>query len=87
MVQNDMGNLYGPSVIVSPVTSRLSQKQYPINVVLPEGLLPKDSEVRLNQVITIDKSRLGAWIARTPAEVMARVDEALRISLGLPRFE
>lgn len=87
VVQNNVGNRFGQTVIVSPMTSRLSRKKYPVNVTLPPELLPRPSEIRLNQVLTIDKSRLGSLIAHAPGEVMDQVDEALRLSLGLPEFE
>lgn len=87
VVQNNVGNRFGQTVIVSPITSSLSRKKYPVNVTLPPKLLPRPSEIRLNQVLTIGKSRLGTVIARAPKEVMDQVDEALRLSLGLPEFE
>lgn len=87
VVQNNIGNRYGPTVIVTPVTSSLSKKRYPINVALPRDLLPRLSEVRVNQILTIDRNRLGSWIAHMPKQAMAQVDEALRVSLGLPRLE
>ena len=87
VVQNNTGNRFGPLIIVCPLTSKLSMKSYPVNVETPAGLLSKPSEIRINQIITIDKSRLGMRIAHLPPESMFRVDEALRVSLGLPRVE
>lgn len=83
VVQNDTGNRFGATVIVSPLTSNLSSKAYPTNVILPSGLLPKPAEARLSLLMTIDKSRLGARIGRLPLETMAEVDRALSVSLGL----
>jgi mRNA interferase MazF len=45
--------------------------------------LGMDSLVLLNQIRTVDKSRLGRYWGHLSEETMARVDEALRISLGL----
>lgn len=87
VVQNNVGNRFGQTVIVSPITSSLSKKKYPVNVTLPPELLPRPSEIRLNQVLTIDKRRLGSFITHAPREVINQVDEALRVSLGLPGFE
>lgn len=85
LIQNNMGNRFSPTVIVTPISSRISRQQYPVNVVLPEGMLDRPAEIRVSQIVTIDRSRLGPRIARLPAGVMARVDEAIRVSLGLPR--
>lgn len=85
VVQNNVGNRFSQTVIVSPITSSSSKKQYPVNVAIPEGILPKPSEIRANQIITIRKDLLEKWIAHLPDDVMAKVDEALCVSLGLPR--
>ncbi|MHB8168582.1 MAG: type II toxin-antitoxin system PemK/MazF family toxin [Thermoleophilia bacterium] len=85
LIQNNMGNRFSPTVIVTPISSRISRQQYPINVILPEGTLDRPAEIRAGQIVTIDRFRLGPRITRLPASVMARVDEAIRVSLGLPR--
>lgn len=85
VVQNNIGNRVGSTVIAASITSKLSKQDYPVNVKIPGGILPKPSEVRLSQLRTVDKSTLGQRIAHLPGEVMARVDDALRVSLGLPK--
>jgi mRNA interferase MazF len=45
--------------------------------------LDRDSVVLLEQIRTIDKQRLQEKIAHLDEEIMARVDHALSISLGL----
>jgi mRNA interferase MazF len=49
----------------------------------PEGGLHHNSLVLLNQIRTIDKRRAGRSWGRLSPQTMRRVDEAIRISLGL----
>lgn len=85
VVQNDIGNRYSPTVIVAPVTTRLEKARLPTHVELraQEHGLEQDAVVLLEQVRTIDKRRLREKVAHLEGEIMRRVDEALRISLGL----
>jgi mRNA interferase MazF len=84
VVQNDIGNRRSPTTIVVPLSSRIPRQRFPFHVLLDSSLTPKPSVVKCNQVRQVDKSRLHPGrIAVLDAETMARVDEALRISLGL----
>ena len=84
IVQNDVGNANAPTTIVAAISSHATRKRYPFHVPLPEGLLPKRSTVKCEQLLTIDHSRLrGDRLAHLAPELMAEVDEALRLSLGL----
>ncbi len=87
VIQNNVGNRVSATVIVASITSCRSSRSYPVNLLLPAGLLPRESEVRMNQLHTLDKERIGSWIAHLPEAEMAKVDEALRVSLGLPRVD
>lgn len=84
IVQNDVGNRYAPTTIAAAVTSQVSDREYPVNVHLPAGILPQESEVLCSQVYTVDKSRLEGFITRVDSHLMRRVDQALKISLALP---
>jgi mRNA interferase MazF len=84
IIQNDIGNQYSPTVIVAAITGGDSAR-FDINVLVKasEGGLTKNSLVLLNQIRTIDKSRLGRYWGRLNAKTMSQVDEAIKISLGL----
>jgi mRNA interferase MazF len=85
IIQNDVANEYSPVVIVAAITTAMGPKEYPteVRVTAPEGGLKKDSVILLNQIRTIDKRRLiERWGKLTP-QTMEKVDEALKISLGL----
>ncbi len=84
VIQNDVGNRYSPTVIVAAITSG-GHSRFDVNVVVkaPEGGLANDSLILLNQIRTVDKSRLGRYWGRVSPQTMAAVDEAIKISLGL----
>lgn len=84
VIQNDIGNRYSPTVIVAALTSTL-RRDFDVNVVVeaPEGGLSNDSTVLLNQIRTVDRSRLGRYWGRLNPTTMAKIDRALMISLGI----
>ncbi|MEX0973871.1 MAG: type II toxin-antitoxin system PemK/MazF family toxin [Bacillota bacterium] len=85
VVQNDIGNKYSPTVIISAITSQIEKARLPTHVELPAQLsgLERDSVVLLEQVRTIDKKRLKRRVSRLEEDIMAKIDEALGISVGL----
>ncbi|HHW18782.1 MAG TPA: type II toxin-antitoxin system PemK/MazF family toxin [Firmicutes bacterium] len=85
IIQNDIGNKYSPTVIVSAITSQIQKARLPTHVELPAHVsgLDKDSVILLEQIRTIDKRRLKRRVARLDDETMAKVNEALAISVGL----
>ncbi|MDO4867811.1 MAG: type II toxin-antitoxin system PemK/MazF family toxin [Clostridia bacterium] len=84
VIQNDVGNRYSPTVIVLAVTGRMNKARLPTHVPIAcEGTgLAKDSVVLAEQIRTLDKRRLRERIGTLRPEVMARVGEALKVSLG-----
>lgn len=88
VVQNDIGNKYSPTVIVSAITSQINKAKLPTHIEInaEEYGLPKDSVVLLEQIRTIDKKRLREKIGHFDDEMMERVNECLKISLGLIDF-
>lgn len=85
IVQNDIGNKYSPTVIVSAITAKISKAKLPTHVEVKKdavGLL-KDSVILLEQVRTIDKRRLIQKLGSLDNDIMLLVDDALLISLGL----
>jgi mRNA interferase MazF len=85
VLQNDIANRYSPITIVAAVTSKFDESLYPTEVLVsaPEGGLDVDSVVLLNQIRTIDKSRLVRRLGAIRASTMERVERSLQISLGL----
>jgi mRNA interferase MazF len=85
IIQNDHGNQHSPVTIIACITSNLSRNGYPTNVFITarETGLTYDSLVILNQIRTVDKSRLTSKIGAIPAAKMLEVDAALKISLDI----
>lgn len=85
IIQNDIGNLYSPTIIVALITSSTTKKPLPTHVALPSVKtgLPEDSIVLLEQLYTIDKKRLGRFICHLGIEFLSAVGVGLKCSLGL----
>lgn len=85
IVQNNVGNKYSPTVIALAVTSRLSKARLPTHIEVERGVagLPRDSLILAEQMRTLDKQRLLSRMGALPAELMAQVERAMRMSLGL----
>lgn len=85
IVQNDIGNKYSPTVIVSAITSQINKAKLPTHIELnAKGYgIPKDSVILLEQVRTIDKKRLREKVGHLDDELMEKVNEAIAVSLGL----
>ena len=84
IIQNDVGNHYSPTVIVTAVTSRFFKKRaLPTHVPLDNEELEKNSLALLEQIRTIDKSRLIRKIGRVPEEKMKEIGVAIHVSLDL----
>ena len=85
IVQNNIGNNYSPTVIVSAITACVSKTKMPTHVVINQDIagLSRDSVVLTEQIRTIDKKRLIQKIGILPNDLLKKVDKALFISLGL----
>ncbi len=92
VIQNDVGNQYSPTTIVAPLSGAVGRKTYPTEVKLvpsdvsvttgDTGLL-KASKVKLEQIRTVDKSRLGTRVGKVSPTKMIEVDKAIRTSLNV----
>jgi mRNA interferase MazF len=85
IIQNDVSNKHSPVTIIAAITSRIYSKEFPTNISVPkkDSGLNKDSTIMLNQLRTIDNSRIIKKIGSLNSYLMNRVDMALKISLGL----
>lgn len=85
IVQNDVGNRHSPTVICAAITSRMNKAKLPTHVELDSGKydMVKDSVILLEQLRTIDKTRLKDKVCHLDGEILRKVDKALEISLEL----
>ncbi len=83
IVQNDKGNRFSKTLIVAPISTRLTKPPIPTHVMIPTLTLERVSMVLLEQLRTIDKERLGQWICSLDSNTVVKIDEAIKISLGV----
>lgn len=87
ILQNNSGNRHSPTTIVAAITSRKSKPNLPTHVRVSTYGLPLESTVLLEQIKTIDKSRLDEYIGRLDKDTMGKVDYAVITSLGIKVME
>ncbi len=84
ILQNDIGNKFSQTVIVSAITSQLNKTKLPTHISLETSSgLSKNSVVLLEQIRTIDKQRLKEKIGHIDDGTMRQVNDALSISFGM----
>jgi len=84
IVQNDIGNKYSPTVIAVAITTRIKPR-LPTHIPIKRGKcgLLKDSVILVEQVRTLDKSRLKEKIGYIDTNTLNRVKNALKLSLSI----
>ena len=83
VLQNDIGNLYSPTTIVAAVTAKQTKKKLPVHTPISACMLRTDSTLLLEQIRTIDKCRLQAYLGSINQKEMRDIDRALKLSIGL----
>lgn len=85
IIQNDISNKHSPITIIAAITSKIFEKEYPTNIFVSkdESNLDKNSTIMLNQIRTIDNSRLIKKIGLLDNFTMNKVDRAIKVSLAL----
>ena len=73
------------TVVVTVVTSNVALAEAPGNVRLAksEAGLPRASVVNVSRLLTIDRALLTLRVKALSGQTMARVDEGLRLVMGL----
>jgi mRNA interferase MazF len=73
------------TAVVAVVTSNVALAEAPGNVRLAksEAGLPRASVVNVSQLLTIDRALLTLRVKALSGQTMARVDEGLRLVMGL----
>lgn len=85
IIQNDIGNKHSPTVICAAITSKLQKPKLPTHIKLQADIyaIEKDSVILLEQLRTLDKSRLKDRVCHLDDTVMKQVNAGLMISLEL----
>ena len=86
ILQNDTGNKHSSTTVIAAIITGQTAKKAKLpthcHIKAQQGL-GRDSLVLLEQLRTIDKSRLMEYIGTLDSESMSRVDKALAVSVGL----
>ncbi len=85
IIQNDTGNRHSPTVICAAITSKMNKAKLPTHVEIEAeqyGIV-KDSVILLEQVRTIDKTRLKERVCHLDQDILRRINRALIVSLAL----
>ena len=85
IIQNDVGNRHSPTVICAAITSKMNKAKLPTHVELDARRcdMVRNSVILLEQLRTIDKTRLKEKICHLDNKVLFEVDKALEVSLEL----
>jgi len=83
VIQNDKGNKYFNTIIVAPISKKMSKPPIPTHVIFANDALNYVSMILCEQLRTIDKKRLGQWICSLSDDTMNQVDQAIKVSLNL----
>lgn len=88
VIQNNVGNRFSPTVIVAVITTQIKKSNMPTHVKLQASKhgLERDSVVLLEQIRTIDKSRLKCKLTEIDEQTMEDVEWAYLYSLASPKY-
>ncbi len=87
VVQNNIGNKYSPTVVVLPISSA-KKTNMPTHIrICGSKMLPKDSVVLAEQIRTIDRNRLQSYVGSLGLEIMSKINEAMKISIGVDFYD
>lgn len=81
ILQNDIGNRHSSTTIVAPMTTSTTKHNLPTHVRLYSTQY--HSICLLEQVRTVDKSRMKECMGEVTPQELRLIDKALKISLGL----
>lgn len=83
IITNDINNEYSPVLTVIPLSSNIS-KVYPFDVLLPIGKgLDKGSKIMVNQIRTVDKTRLLKKLSTVSRDILRKVESAIRLHFDM----
>jgi len=90
IVQNDIGNRFGSTVIVALISSSVPGKRYPMHFLIPHPSplaraagLRATSIVKMETIIMLPKRALLEKVGSLPREALREADQALAFSLDL----
>ena len=82
IIQNNLGNKYGRTLIVAPITSQY-KKDLPVHSEIYNNNLERHSTILLEQVTTIDKNKIKEFVGHLTRNELKKLNIALARSVGL----
>lgn len=90
VVQNDIGNRFGSTVIVALISSSVPEKRYPMHYPIEQRSpvakaagLKTTSVVKMETIVTLPKRAILQRLGSLPTDAIRQADEALAFSLDL----
>lgn len=85
IIQNEFGNLYSPTVIVVPITTKLKKTDLPVHVLTENYFMGKKvmEMILCEQILTVPKSRIKKYLRTLDGRILKEVESAIEVSLGL----
>ncbi|MDD5674971.1 MAG: type II toxin-antitoxin system PemK/MazF family toxin [Chitinivibrionales bacterium] len=82
---DDFNRSHINTVVAAVITSNIRLSEAPGNVFLPKKTckLSKESVINISQIITLDKAFLSEKIGALPQELLAELEDGLRLVLSL----
>lgn len=77
VLSHDLFNERSGTVIALAITSQPQRAGYPLTWRVPQGVLPRESWVKVSQVRTLSTERLGASIAELDSDALREIVAAL----------
>jgi mRNA interferase MazF len=78
ILSNDLGNKYSPTILVAPFTKIIKKPTLPTHIFVNKNkFLKYDSLILLEQIRTIDKSRLTAYKGKLDNEILNKINIGL----------
>ncbi len=88
VIQNDTGNKHAPTLIVATVTTRIHKKaNMPTRFCVTNPAFKEASVVQLEQIRTIDKSRIDNYLGKVTPREMVAIEKALSVSLAMEQLK
>ena len=92
VIQNDIGNKYCSSVIIVPLTTIRKMKKLLFALAVPASAktgLKEEHFALFSQIRTLQKEHFtnDTYLGRLDPQFMERVDEAIKLSLGLSTIQ
>ena len=83
VLQNNKGNRYSTTIIVAPISSKLTKNPLPTHVMVENNYLEKKSVILLEQIRTIDKQRIREKVGIIDDKIMQLINQAIKTSLDI----